>query len=182
MNVSHDKISEWSETLTKRLLEIRFFDAEEIKTILSIHLAMGMKNCLEVQTSETLRKLNQIKIKIQNCGGVNQNKLQAELTILKQKHCEEARALTQVTAIVRKDEKYNIMCMIVANRFGDDIYEEIKAELKLKMDGFKVNKNGEHLPESGFKRGRRELIDELKKEFENKGMIDGVDILENYTI
>ena len=178
MNKSYDKINEWTETLANRLLEIRFWDKEEIKTALSVHLAMAMKECLEIQMDDTRRQINQAKIKIAGCGGVNQQRFQADLVKLKGKMTEEHQLLLETKSIIRKDEKYRVMCLIVAEKYGGDALEYLKSKVKLSMNGFTENKSGDHLPDNAYSRGTKDLKQKLKEQFESKGMASAIEILE----
>ena len=65
----NDKIDSWTESLTKRLIEIRFFDVAEIKTSLKVHFKSAMLDCLKMQISQTQAELDKIRYTLNNYKG-----------------------------------------------------------------------------------------------------------------
>lgn len=177
MNKTHDVITEWVDTLSDRLTDIRFWDVEEIKTALKVHLAIAMKECLTIQISETRRKINQMKVLIAGCGGQNQNRYQGELIKLKEIAKEELDALNQANAIVRKDEKFRILALFVAQRFGGEVLEELKCEVKKEMGIVLENKEGQST-DNAFQRATKETREEFKTKLEAAGMTDAIKLLD----
>lgn len=177
MNKTFDKIGEWTNSLTDRLTEMRFWDVEESKTSLKVHLALAMKDCLTIQISETKRKLNQAKILIANCGGQNQQKYTADLIKLKEQYQEEIATLRQIEPIIRKDEKFRILSRLVGERFGFEILEELKRATKTEMNV--IVECGNKPTENAYQRGVRETKERLKSEFEKQNLKVALTILEN---
>lgn len=65
----NDKIDSWTESLTERLIEIRFFDVSEIKTSLKVHFKSAMLDCLKIQISQTQAEFDEIRYAINNFKG-----------------------------------------------------------------------------------------------------------------
>lgn len=57
----NDKIDSWIESLTERLIEIRFFDVAEIKASLKTHFKIAMMDSLKMQISQTQFELDEIR-------------------------------------------------------------------------------------------------------------------------
>ncbi len=98
---------------------------------------------------------------------------------------EEKKVLKESETIIngpkdsRKAEKFKILSLLVAKRFGNDVFEELKQEVKEHVEGFSSNPDGEHLPENGYKRGIRETKEALIQEFSSRGYNDIADIIKN---
>lgn len=129
-----EEIEQWSIKLSARLSEIKIWDVSEIKAILNSYLTMAMKDCLNTQTSETKNKINQTKILIANCEGRNQQKYQSQLIKLKADLHQESKLLNDVSAIIRKKDKYSIMCKLIFDKFGKDVLEELKENVKKQIE------------------------------------------------
>lgn len=87
MDKINSKINEWSKSLAERLTEIHFYDLDEMKTALAVHIKSALYDCLKEQIPETERRLNQLKIR--QAGRGNTLPLQAEIIAMKQKRKEE---------------------------------------------------------------------------------------------
>ncbi len=178
MNKTHDKISEWTESLSERLTEIRFWDAAEMKMALKVHLALAMKDCLEVQVPETQKKINTVKIILSNNPGKEQGKYQAELIKLREQARQETETLKQATAIIRKDEKFKIFALLVGQRFGNEVLEEMKLELKTRMNIETVpDPDKVRTGENAYERGVNETMMKLRALFEENGLWDAIKYL-----
>lgn len=76
----NDKIDSWVESVTERLIEIRFIDVAEIKTSLKTHFKMAMLDSLKLQitNTETERKDKIARLKI--AKGSTKVKIQESLS------------------------------------------------------------------------------------------------------
>lgn len=75
----NDIIDSWTESLTERLIEIRFFNVAEIKTSLKVHFKIAMLECLKMQitNAETERKEKIERLKF--AKGISKVKIQQSL-------------------------------------------------------------------------------------------------------
>ena len=65
----NDKIDSWTESLTERLIEIRFFDVAEIKTSLKMHFKMAMLDSLKMQITQTQAEFEEIRYAMNSYKG-----------------------------------------------------------------------------------------------------------------
>lgn len=178
MNKTHDKISEWTDTLAERLTEIRFLDMEEMKLALKVHLAMAMKDCLDIQVPETQKKINRIKILLSNNPGKEHGKYQAELVKLKEQAHQELITQRNTTAIIRKDEKFKILAALVGERFGNEVLEEFKRKVKDQLNIVTVPDDNGGRPANAYDRGVTDTLQRLRGTFEANGLWDAMKYLE----
>ena len=59
--VLNDKIDAWTESLTERLVEIRFFDVAEMRAALKTHFKMAMVDSLNMQILQTQIEFDEIR-------------------------------------------------------------------------------------------------------------------------
>ena len=127
------KIEYWSKELTSRILDNQFFSSEEIESLLKIYLPIVMKDCLEPHTSSLKKQIEQTKLRLANCGGVNQIEIQKELTILNKKRGEEFNLYNSVKNIVRQDLRYKILHEIVFEKLGKLEMSKIQKEFNKRV-------------------------------------------------
>lgn len=94
--ILNDKINSWVDSLTKRLIEIRFFHVEDIKTSLRVHFKQAMIECLKEQITQNEVRYNKLKLSLPYLYGQKKQKLQSELTLLKEKIKKENRLYSQL--------------------------------------------------------------------------------------
>jgi len=68
----NDKIDSWSESLTVRLIEMRFIDIDEIKTVLKTHLKLGMIDLLKMQITDTERERQELISQLNKTKNIKQ--------------------------------------------------------------------------------------------------------------
>ena len=65
----NERIDIWVESLTERLIEIRFFDVEKIKVSLKSHFKMAMMDSLKIQISKTEAERNEKILMLKTAKG-----------------------------------------------------------------------------------------------------------------
>lgn len=125
-------IDEWSESLTEKILDVRFFDVEKIKIILSTQLKLAIVEILNVQVPETKRKLNQAKIIAANSGS-GQLKLSADVIKLKEQFQKEYTLQQHLNHEIKKETKYSIFHDLCFEKFGKEAMKSIDVEFKEKL-------------------------------------------------
>ena len=122
------KVEYWSNKITERILDNQYFSKQEIHDLLVIHLPMVIKNCLEPHESSLKRQIEQTKLRLANCAGVNQLEIQKELTILNKKRGEEFNLYNSVKKIVAQDLRYKTLHDIVFEKLGAQEMKKIQNE------------------------------------------------------
>jgi hypothetical protein len=85
MNEEQKLIDHWSESLTDRLLEVRYVDVDVMKKAIKTHFKAALFDLLKVQLSETHEQLSAAKEQYALSQGTNNYHIQAELVKLKRK-------------------------------------------------------------------------------------------------
>lgn len=132
------KIDYWSKELTSRILDNQFFSKDEIEGQLKIYLPIIMKDCLEPHTSSLKHQIEQTKLRLANCGGVNQLQIQKELTILNKKRGEEFNLYNSVKHIVKQDLRYKTLHDICFEKLGKHEMKKIQDEFNKRLSESKI--------------------------------------------
>ncbi|MFA7287662.1 MAG: hypothetical protein WC055_02180 [Melioribacteraceae bacterium] len=128
------KIEHWSKTLTERIMDNQFFEKEEIENLLRIYLPMVLKNFLEPHESSLVRQIEQTKLKLANCQGVNQLEIQKELTILNAQRGKEFNLYNSVKKIVSQDLRYKTLHDVVFEKLGKQEMKQIQKEFNKRLN------------------------------------------------
>ena len=130
---ARSKINYWSEELTKRILDNQFFEKEEIENLFKSYLPIIVKNLLEPHESSLKRQIDQTKLKLANCQGVNQLEIQKELTILNKQRGEEFNLYNSVKHMAKHDLRYNTLHDVVFERLGKLEMKQIQKEFNKRL-------------------------------------------------
>lgn len=79
MESVQNRIKIWAESLTKRVIEIRNFDTEEMTKSISAHINIAIHDCIKIQITDTERKLNQKKLIYSTIKGQPTEHIQKEI-------------------------------------------------------------------------------------------------------
>lgn len=109
------KIEQWSKSLAERISELNFYNLNEMKTVLSVHIKSALYDCLKEQIPETERKLNQLKIRLM--GGGSQEDIKAEIITMKQKRKEEY----EVFSILQRENMGKEMTLWMRQHHNDSL-------------------------------------------------------------
>ena len=118
-------IEKWSESLSERIIEIRFIDKDEMKKAITAHVKAALFDCIKMQVSETGKKLKEAKLHYIEYGGGNNNHIQSEIISLKIKLKEERKFANYLV----EENKYAELKKWVVNNHGlslDDFYKYYK--------------------------------------------------------
>jgi len=133
-------IDSFAESITKRLVDIRYFETDKIKEVLSVQLKMAMCDCLKVQIDDVQKAINAKKMQLTDAIGVDsrlQKKLQRELIELKEKRHEMQSTVNQIDIENRSHKREKALFItreLIFERFGKDTLEEIKVEVNRRME------------------------------------------------
>lgn len=133
-------IDSFAESITKRLVDIRYFETDKIKEVLSVQLKMAMCDCLKVQIDDVQKAINTKKMQLTDAIGVDsrlQKKLQRELIELKEKRHEMQSTVNQIDIENRSHKREKALFItreLIFERFGKDTLEEIKFEVNRRME------------------------------------------------
>lgn len=87
-------INHWAESLSERLVEIRFIDIDEMKASMKVHLKSALFDCLKIQISQTEKKLIEAKKRFTQSFGSPNNHIQNEIISLKAKTKEQQKLMS----------------------------------------------------------------------------------------
>jgi hypothetical protein len=85
-------IDSWSDSLSERIIEIRFVDKSEMKAAMSIHLKSALYDCLKIQLPQIEKDLIEAKREYAeyiSLKGFNKSNLQEKIISLKAKLKEQ---------------------------------------------------------------------------------------------
>lgn len=94
-------ISYWSESLSERLVEIRFIDIDEMKAAMKVHLKSALFDCLKIQLPDVEKKLIEAKRNYVTNGGGRNNHIQDEIIALKAQLKEKNKLLSTLEKFER---------------------------------------------------------------------------------
>ena len=139
-NKTIEIIDSFAESITNRLIDIRYFETNKIKDVLSVQLRMAMCDCLNVQIDDVQKAINTKKMQLTDEIGVDsrlQKRLQRELIELKEKRHEMQSTVNKIDIETRSHKREKALFItreLIFERFGKDALEEIKGEVQRRME------------------------------------------------
>lgn len=139
-NKTIEIIDSFAESITNRLIDIRYFETNKIKDVLSVQLRMAMCDCLNVQIDDVQKAINTKKMQLTDAIGVDsrlQKRLQRELIELKEKRHEMQSTVNKIDIENRNYKREKALFItreLIFERFGKEALEEIKGEVQRRME------------------------------------------------
>ena len=139
-NKTIEIIDSFAVSITNRLIDIRYFETNKIKDVLSVQLRMAMCDCLNVQIDDVQKAINTKKMQLTDAIGVDsrlQKRLQRELIELKEKRHEMQSTVNKIDIENRnykREQALFITRELIFERFGKQALEEIKGECQRRME------------------------------------------------
>jgi hypothetical protein len=81
--IIQDKISEWADSLTERVTQIRIVNVDEIRASISTHIKAALYDCLYEQIPESEKELNKLKTDL--LKGCNTEYIKSKIISAKEK-------------------------------------------------------------------------------------------------
>lgn len=134
------KLDLWVNSLSEKLIDLRFFEVEEVKIKLRSHFLFAIRELLQIQVKETDKKIFQAKLKLDNCQGYQQQKIQTELSILNKQKKEQELLKREAAMSINKDLRFKILHDVCFELYGKEKMIEIDSEVKKRIEEFSIQK------------------------------------------
>ncbi len=99
-----ENIEVWANSLTERVIEIKHFDVEQMKTSIATHIKLALHDCLKMQISETEKKLVSMKVIMGHWAGGSQEEIKSRIVKLKAELKEQNKARSEIEQIEKLKE------------------------------------------------------------------------------
>ena len=112
-------ISKWAHNLSERLVEIRFWDVDEMKAAMKVHLRETMRDCLKLKLSEVERERTKLIRKQTDpyTSGKAKQRITHEIAVLNLERKQTIRLMEDM----RDRRKLEALKDFIELKFGSDV-------------------------------------------------------------